>query len=78
MLVLAHQFGWYRRQGDVLTAFLYPDLTIDFFMEIPKRLEKEEHLLHLRKGLCGLKEAATLWYDDFNSTLANLSQYLTH
>ncbi|KAI0993176.1 hypothetical protein K3495_g15008 [Podosphaera aphanis] len=35
MLVLAHYLGWHRRQGDVPTAFLNPDLDIDLYMEMP-------------------------------------------
>ncbi|KAI0990724.1 hypothetical protein K3495_g17463, partial [Podosphaera aphanis] len=61
LLVLAHQLGWHRRQGDVPTAFLNPDLKIDLFMELPKGFEKENHLIQLHKGLYGLKQAAALW-----------------
>ncbi|KAI1003006.1 hypothetical protein K3495_g5198 [Podosphaera aphanis] len=35
MLVLTHQFGWHRRQGDVPTAFLNPDLHIYLYMKMP-------------------------------------------
>ncbi|KAI0996754.1 hypothetical protein K3495_g11430 [Podosphaera aphanis] len=41
MLVLAHQFGWHRRQGDVPTDFLNPDLDIDLYIEMPQGYEKE-------------------------------------
>lgn len=70
MLVLAHQFNWHRRQGDVPTAFLNPDLNIDLYMEIPQGFEKKNHIILLRKGLYGLKQAAALWYDDAKATLA--------
>lgn len=72
ILVLAHQLGWHRKQGDVPTAFLNPDLNIDLFMELPKGYEKDGHVIRLCKGLYGLKQAAALWYDDAKSTLAQL------
>ncbi|KAI1000751.1 hypothetical protein K3495_g7446 [Podosphaera aphanis] len=45
ILVLAHQLGWHRKQGDVLTAFLNPDLNIDLFMELPKGYEKDGYII---------------------------------
>lgn len=70
MLVLAHQFGWHRKQGDVPTAFLNPDLDIDLYMELPQGFERDGYTIQLRKGLYGLKQAAALWYDDARATLA--------
>lgn len=72
ILVLAHQLGWHRKQGDVPTAFLNPDLNIDLFMELPRGYEKDGYVIRLCKGLYGLKQAAALWYDDAKSTLAQL------
>ncbi|KAI0991324.1 hypothetical protein K3495_g16863 [Podosphaera aphanis] len=77
MPVLAHQFGWHRRQGDVPTAFLNPDLDIDLYMEMPQGYEKEGYIILLRKGLYGLKQAAALWYDDAKATLAKLGFHPT-
>ncbi|KAI0992849.1 hypothetical protein K3495_g15335, partial [Podosphaera aphanis] len=53
ILVLAHQLGWQRKQGDVPTAFLNPDLNIDLFMELPKGYEKDGYVIKLCKGLYG-------------------------
>ena len=72
LLVLAHQFGWHRRQGDVPTAFLNPDLDIDLYMEMPEGFEQQNKILLIRKGLYGLKQAAALWYDHAKATLAKL------
>ncbi|KAI0991209.1 hypothetical protein K3495_g16978, partial [Podosphaera aphanis] len=72
LLALAHQLGWHRRQGDVPTAFLNPDIDIDLYMEMPRGFEKENHIIRLRKGLYGLKQAAALWYDHAKTTLAEL------
>ncbi|KAI0991395.1 hypothetical protein K3495_g16792, partial [Podosphaera aphanis] len=77
MLVLAHYLGWHRRQGDVPTAFLNPDLDIDLYMEMPKGFEKNGCVLQLRKGLYGLKQAAALWYDDAKATLARQGLFPT-
>lgn len=49
LLVLAHQFGWHRRQGDVPTAFLNPDLNIDLCMDIPQGFEKEGYVVNCAK-----------------------------
>lgn len=64
MLVLAHRFGWHRRQGDVPAAFLNPDLDVDLYMELPEGFKKENKITLIRKSLYGLKQAAALWYDD--------------
>ncbi|KAI0995966.1 hypothetical protein K3495_g12215 [Podosphaera aphanis] len=77
ILLLAHQLGWHRTQGDVPTAFLNPDLKIDLFMELPKGYEKVGYIIRLCKGLYGLKQAAALWYDDVKSTLAQLGSFPT-
>ncbi|KAI1000025.1 hypothetical protein K3495_g8171 [Podosphaera aphanis] len=63
--------------GDVPTACLNPDLDIDLYMEMPQGYEKEGCIILRRKGLYGLKQAATLWYDDAKATLAKLRFYLT-
>ncbi|POS85479.1 hypothetical protein EPUL_002299 [Erysiphe pulchra] len=70
LLVLAHQFGWHKRQGDVPTAFLNPDLNIDLYMDIPQGFEKEGYVVKLYKRLYGLIQAAALWCDDVRATLA--------
>ncbi|KAI1006624.1 hypothetical protein K3495_g1602 [Podosphaera aphanis] len=77
MLVLAHQLSWHRRQGDVPTAFLNPDLDIELFMELPKGFEREGCIIKLHKGLYGLKQAAALWYDDAKATLASQGLFPT-
>ncbi|KAI1004337.1 hypothetical protein K3495_g3875 [Podosphaera aphanis] len=77
MLVLAHQLSWHRRQGDVPTAFLNPNLDIELFMELPKGFEREGCIIKLHKGLCGLKQAAALWYDDAKATLASQGLFPT-
>ena len=77
MLVIAHYLKWYRCQGDVPTAFLNPDLKIDLYMELPKGFKEGNHVIRLRKGLYGLKQAAALWYDDARATLATLGLHPT-
>lgn len=64
MLALAHSFDWYRKQGDVPSAFLNPDLDMDLYMELPEGFKKEDKIILIKKGLYGLKQAAALWYDD--------------
>ena len=72
MLGLAYQFGWHRRQGDIPTAFLSPNIDIDLHMEMLQGYEREECIILLRKGLYVLKQAAALWHDDAKATLARL------
>ncbi|KAI0992027.1 hypothetical protein K3495_g16159, partial [Podosphaera aphanis] len=62
---------------DVPTAFLNPDIDIDLYMEMPRGFEKENHIIRLRKGLYGLKQAAALWYDHAKATLARLGLFPT-
>ena len=77
MLALAHKFGWYRRQGDVPTAFLNPDLDLDLYMELPEGYKKDNKIILIKKGLYGLKQAAALWYDDIKSFLATQGMFQT-
>lgn len=77
MLVLAHRFGWYRKQGDVPGAFLNPNLDVDLYMEMPEGFQKKEHIIRIHKGLYGLKQAAALWYDDVRVFLAKNGMFPT-
>ena len=77
MLVLAHRFGWYRKQGDIPGAFLNPDLDVDLYMEMPEGFQKKGHIIRIHKGLYGLKQAAALWYDDVRVFLAQNGMFPT-
>ncbi|KAI1002331.1 hypothetical protein K3495_g5871 [Podosphaera aphanis] len=75
LLALAHRFGWHRRQGDVPAAFLNPDLDVDLYMEMPEGFKEEGHIIRIRKGLYGLKQAAALLYDDVKAFLATQDMF---
>ncbi|KAI0992824.1 hypothetical protein K3495_g15360, partial [Podosphaera aphanis] len=77
MLSLAHSFGWHRRQGDVPVAFLNPDLDVDLYMELPEGFKRENHIIQIKKGLYGLKQAAALWYDDVKAFLGTQGMFPT-
>lgn len=77
VLVLAHIFNWHRRQGDVPVAFLNPDLDVDLYMEMPEGFKIENHIMLIKKGLYGLKQAAALWYDDVRAFLAEQKLFPT-
>lgn len=77
LLALAHRFGWHRYQGDVPAAFLNPDLDVDLYMELPESFKKDGYIIHIRKGLYGLKQAAALWHDDVKAFLAKLEMFPT-
>lgn len=77
MVVLAHIFGWHRRQGDVPVAFLNPDIDVDLYMEMPEGFAKENYIIRLKKGIYRLKQAAALWYDHVQSFLAEQGLFPT-
>lgn len=77
LLALAHRFNWYRKQGDVPSAFLNPDLDVDLYMEMPEGFKKEGHIIRIHKGLYGLKQATALWYDDVKAFLAKQGMFPT-
>ena len=64
ILALATQFGWHRRQVDVETAFLNPDIDRQIFIQPPEGMKAKTDLIKIRKGMYGLKQAAALWYQD--------------
>lgn len=77
MLVLAHIFNWHRRQGEVPVAFLNPDLDVDLYMEMLEGFKIENHIMLIKNGIYGLKQAAALWYDDVRAFLAQQKLFPT-
>ncbi|KAI1007415.1 hypothetical protein K3495_g818 [Podosphaera aphanis] len=63
--------------GDVPVTFLNPDLDIDLYMEMPEGYKIDNHIMLIKKGLYGLKQAAALWYDDVRSFLAQQKLFPT-
>ncbi|KJX96367.1 retrovirus-related Pol polyprotein from transposon TNT 1-94 [Zymoseptoria brevis] len=77
LLSLSVNFGWKRRQVDVETAFLNPNLDKQIFIKPPEgahlfKKDAHKYIIHVKKGLYGLKQAAALWHYDAVDTLQKL------
>jgi hypothetical protein len=65
MLALGSLQGWHWEGLDVVTAFLYGDLSETIFMKQPEGfvIKGQEHkVLRLKKALYGLKQASNSWW----------------
>jgi len=67
ILALAALEGWYTSGLDVRNAYLYGELDEEIYMEQPegfhaKGMEREKHVLRLRRALYGLKQAGLAWW----------------
>ena len=63
-------------QMDVVTAFLYPEIDKEVYMEQPEGFveKKKDHMVcRLRKALYGLKQALRTWYMHIDKFLQSLS-----
>ena len=75
LLALVAQLDLELDQMDVITAFLYGDIDIDIYMEVPEGLKdpKRPNLVcKLLKSLYGLKQAPRQWYAKIHSFLVEL------
>ena len=69
LLVMAEIVGLESKAIDFVLIFPQADLDIPVYMELPLGMEipgaayKRQYVLHLKKNLYGLKQAANSWYD---------------
>jgi hypothetical protein len=72
MLALGSLQGWHFEGLDVVTAFLYGELTEKIFMKQPEGFVirgKEHKVLRLKKALYGLKQASNAWWKALSKSL---------
>jgi len=76
ILALAALEKWKIEGLDVKSAFLYGTLDEELYMEQPQRfkvLGNEHKVLHLKKAIYGLKQAAHAWWHELDRSLKALS-----
>ena len=56
-------------QLDIKTAFLYPDLEDEIYIELPEGYDTVDKVCRLKKSMYGLKQAPRVWYADIDSYL---------
>jgi len=75
MLVLAALRNWHISELDIKTAFLYGDLDEELYMEQPKGFKipgQQNKVMHLRKAIYGLKQAALAWWRVLDKSMSSL------
>ena len=75
MLVLATLKNWHITGLDVKTAFLYGELKEELYMEQPEgfKVKGQEHkIIHLKRTIYGLKQAALTWWRALDKSMAAL------
>ena len=61
LIAIAAQYDFEIEQMDVVTAFLYGEITEEIYVEFPIGFNKDRKVCKLLKGLYGLKQAPRLW-----------------
>ena len=76
MIALAALKDWHISRLDVKTAFLYGELDKELYMEQPegfKDPKQQNKVMHLKKAIYGLKQAALAWWKALDKSMATLS-----
>ena len=60
-MAIAAQYDFEIEQMDVVTAFLYSEITEEIYVEFPIGFNNDRKVCKLLKGLYGLKQAPRLW-----------------
>ncbi len=75
MLALAVLRNWHTSGLDVKTAFLYGDLDEELYMEQPEGFKipgQQNKVMHLRKAIYRLKQAALAWWRALDKSMSSL------
>ena len=67
---------WHISGLDIKTAFLYGELDEELYMEQPegfKDPKNKNKVMHLKKAIYGLKQAALAWWKALDKSMATLS-----
>ena len=75
MLALSSLEDWHMEAVDVKTAFLYGKLNEEIYMQQPEGFKlrgQENKVLHLRRAIYGLKQAALAWWKELESSMKRL------
>ena len=76
MIALAALKDWHISGLDVKTAFLYGELNEELYMEQPegfKDPKNNKKVMHLKKAIYGLKQAALAWWKVLDKSMDTLS-----
>jgi Reverse transcriptase (RNA-dependent DNA polymerase) len=75
LLHIATSLDWEIRQLDVMTAFLYGNLTEEIYMEQPEGRRvpgKDDWVCRMNKSLYGLKQGGRCWYTCLNDEMTKI------
>jgi Reverse transcriptase (RNA-dependent DNA polymerase) len=75
MLTLAALEHWHITSVDVKTVFLYGELDEELYMEQPEgfKTKGQEHkVLHLKRAIYGLRQAALQWWKALDKSMASI------
>ena len=76
MIVLVVLRDWHISRLDVKTTFLYGELDEELYMEQPEGFKDHKNknkVMHLKKAIYGLKQAALAWWKALDKSMATLS-----
>ncbi len=75
MVALATLKNWHITGLDIKTAFLYGELDKELYMEQPEGFKvkgQEGKVLHLKRAIYGLKQAALAWWKALDKSMGEL------
>jgi hypothetical protein len=76
MIALSASKDWHISRLDVKTAFLYEELNEELYMEQPEGFKdprNKNKVMHLKKAIYRLKQAALAWWRGLDKSMATLS-----
>ena len=74
VIAITKYFGWSLDQQDVVTAFLYGEMTEKVFCAIPEGVDIDEEFdcFELVKAIYGLKQASRVWNETFHEFVCSI------
>jgi len=73
LLSISINRGYTIRQLDVKSAFLYGDIDIETYLELPEGYRKPGKVWKLNKAIYGLKQSPCLWFQHLTKALESMN-----
>ena len=77
LLSISVQRGYFLRQLDIKSAFLYGDIDCETYLDLPEGYRKTGKVWKLKKAIYGLKQSPRLWYQRLIKTLETMNLTVT-
>src|ERR1700761_82018 len=73
LLSISINRSYHIKQLDVKSAFLYGDIDVETYLELPEGYRKPGKVWKLNKAIYGLKQSPRLWFQHLTNTLKDMN-----